>query len=107
MIENRKSFLGSPTARIRKVTDRINHTAKTVLRRDMGASRVNGSIGSARTPVFIGHYGVGFAAKRAAPQVSLGWLMTAPLLLDLLWPIFLLAGWEQVRIEPGNTAFTP
>src|SRR5580704_6715491 len=27
--------------------------------------------------------------------------------LDLLWPLFLLAGWEQVRIDPGNTAFTP
>jgi membrane-bound metal-dependent hydrolase YbcI (DUF457 family) len=33
--------------------------------------------------------------------------MAAPNLLDLLWPIFLLLGWEQVRIEPGNTAFTP
>jgi len=27
--------------------------------------------------------------------------------LDLLWPIFLLTGLEHVRIEPGNTAFTP
>jgi membrane-bound metal-dependent hydrolase YbcI (DUF457 family) len=25
----------------------------------------------------------------------------------LLWPIFLLFSWEQVRIDPGNTAFTP
>ena len=29
------------------------------------------------------------------------------MLLDLLWPFFLLAGWEQVRLDPGNTAFTP
>jgi len=33
--------------------------------------------------------------------------MAAPLALDLLWPLFLLAGLEQVRIDPGNTAFTP
>lgn len=57
--------------------------------------------------MFIGHCAVGFAAKRAAPQASLGVLMTAPFLLDLLWPVFLLAGWEQVRIEPGNTVVTP
>jgi membrane-bound metal-dependent hydrolase YbcI (DUF457 family) len=57
--------------------------------------------------MFIGHYAVGFAAKRAAPNTSLGLLMAAPILLDLLWPIFLLAGWERVRIDPGNTAFTP
>jgi membrane-bound metal-dependent hydrolase YbcI (DUF457 family) len=57
--------------------------------------------------VFIGHFAVGFASKRAAPRASLGWLMAAPLLLDLLWPIALLAGLESVRIDPGNTAFTP
>ncbi len=33
--------------------------------------------------------------------------MAAPTLLDLLWPIFLAIGWEQVRIDPGNTAVTP
>jgi hypothetical protein len=33
--------------------------------------------------------------------------MAAPVLLDLLWPIFLAAGWEQVRIDPGNSAVTP
>ncbi len=57
--------------------------------------------------MFIGHFAVGLASKRAAPRASLGVLMAAPNLLDLLWPIFLLLGWEQVRIEPGNTAFTP
>ena len=57
--------------------------------------------------MFIGHYAVGFAAKRFAPQTSLGVLIASTLLLDLLWPLFVLAGWEQVRIEPGNTAFTP
>ncbi len=57
--------------------------------------------------MFIGHFAVGFAAKRAAPRASLGPLLAAPLLLDLLWPIFVLLGWERVRIEPGYTAFNP
>lgn len=34
-------------------------------------------------------------------------LLGATMFLDLLWPIFLLLGWEQVRIDPGNTRFTP
>lgn len=57
--------------------------------------------------MFIGHIGVGFAAKRAAPRSSLGILMAAALLLDFLWPVFVLSGVEHVRIEPGNTAVTP
>jgi hypothetical protein len=57
--------------------------------------------------MFIGHFAAGFASKRIAPRASLGWLIAAPLLLDGLWPFFLAAGWEQVRIEPGNTAFSP
>ena len=55
--------------------------------------------------MFIGHFAVGFAAKPLAPRASLGTLMTAPLLLDLLWPVFLLLGFEQVRIVPGDSAF--
>jgi len=57
--------------------------------------------------VFIGHFAVGFAAKRLAPRASLGVLMAAPLFADLLWPIFLIAGIETVRIDPGNTVVTP
>jgi hypothetical protein len=57
--------------------------------------------------MFIGHFAVGFACKRLAPRASLGALMAAPLFLDLLWPLFLIAGLESVRIDPGNTAFTP
>ncbi|MGE5647710.1 MAG: metal-dependent hydrolase [Acidobacteriota bacterium] len=57
--------------------------------------------------MFIGHIAVGLAAKRLAPRTSLGLLIAAPLALDLLWPVFVLAGWERVRIEPGNTAFAP
>src|SRR5580765_1684017 len=57
--------------------------------------------------MFIGHFAVGLAAKRVAPSVSLGTLFVACELVDLLWPVFLLAGIERVRIDPGNTAFTP
>jgi membrane-bound metal-dependent hydrolase YbcI (DUF457 family) len=55
--------------------------------------------------VFIGHFAVGFASKRAAPRASLGVLMAAPLFLDLLWPIFLIGGIESVRIEPNPNRF--
>jgi membrane-bound metal-dependent hydrolase YbcI (DUF457 family) len=57
--------------------------------------------------MFIGHFAVGFAAKKIAPRASLALLLSAPLFLDMLWPIFVLAGWEQVRIDPGNTRYTP
>jgi hypothetical protein len=57
--------------------------------------------------MFIGHFAVGFAAKAAAPRTSLGALIAAACGADLLWPILLLAGIEKVRIDPGNTAFTP
>lgn len=57
--------------------------------------------------MLIGHFAVAFAAKRAVPRVSLGVLVAATELIDLLWPLFLFAGWESVRIDPGNTAFTP
>jgi hypothetical protein len=55
--------------------------------------------------MFVGHYAVGLAAKRFAPRTSLGLLIAAPLLLDLLWPIFLLIGWEQVSIQPNPNPF--
>jgi len=48
---------------------------------------------------------VGLAAKKFAPGASLGALMAAPILLDLLWPFFLLLGWEQVAIEPARNPF--
>ena len=57
--------------------------------------------------MFIGHYAVAFAVKKAAPKVSLGTLFLAVQFLDLLWPILVLLGLEHMRIDPGNTAFTP
>jgi membrane-bound metal-dependent hydrolase YbcI (DUF457 family) len=57
--------------------------------------------------MFVGHLAVAFAGKRLRPEVSLGWYVAAATTLDLLWPLFLLAGIEHVRIVPGATAFTP
>lgn len=57
--------------------------------------------------MFLGHFALGFAAKSAAPQVSLGTLFLAAQFIDLLWPTFLFMGLERVRIEPGATAVVP
>src|SRR5213595_1512436 len=55
--------------------------------------------------VFIGHYALALAAKRAAPRASLGTLFAATSLADLLWPVFLLLGWEQAHVVPGPNPF--
>ena len=57
--------------------------------------------------MFIGHYAVALGAKRVSPGVSLGTLFLATQMVDLLWPLFLLLGFEHVRIDPGNTVMTP
>ncbi|MBL7959242.1 hypothetical protein JNL27_03285 [bacterium] len=57
--------------------------------------------------MFVGHYAVALAAKKAAPKVSLGTLFLAAQFVDLLWPLLLLFGLEHVRIDPGNTILTP
>jgi hypothetical protein len=57
--------------------------------------------------VFIGHFAVAFAAKRAAPELSLGTLFLAAQLADLAWPTLALLGVERLEIRPGITAVTP
>ncbi|HNO99700.1 MAG TPA: hypothetical protein PKM83_08155 [Ferruginibacter sp.] len=52
--------------------------------------------------MFIGHFGIGFGAKKAAPAVSLGTLFLAAQFLDLLWPVLLLLGIEHAEIKPGT-----
>jgi membrane-bound metal-dependent hydrolase YbcI (DUF457 family) len=54
--------------------------------------------------MFIGHFAVAFAAKPAAPWVSLPMLIVAAVLADLLWIVFFLTGLEQVEIAPGLMA---
>jgi hypothetical protein len=57
--------------------------------------------------VFVGHLAVALTATRIEPRAPFGALVGAAFGLDLLWPPLLLLGVEQVRIDPGNTAFTP
>jgi hypothetical protein len=57
--------------------------------------------------MFIGHFGVAFAAKRLVPRTSLATLILAAQFLDFLWPIFLVLGFEHVRIVPGITKVQP
>lgn len=52
--------------------------------------------------MFLGHYGLALGLKRAEPKVSLGTLFVAVQLADILWGIFLLLGWEHVRILPDD-----
>jgi hypothetical protein len=55
--------------------------------------------------MFIGHFALGLAAKRAAPRISLGTLFAASQLPDLVWPVLVAAGVEQVRIVPDGAPF--
>src|SRR5688572_9739144 len=55
--------------------------------------------------MFVGHYAVGLVAKRFAPRTSLGILIAAPILLDLIWPILVLIGWEHISIVDSPNPF--
>ncbi|RPI67579.1 MAG: hypothetical protein EHM43_07465, partial [Ignavibacteriae bacterium] len=57
--------------------------------------------------MFLGHFGVAFAAKKIEPRLSLGTLVAAAIFVDLLWPLFLILGLEHVAIVPGITLMTP
>ena len=57
--------------------------------------------------MFVGHYGVSFAAKSAAKQIPLWLLFIAVQFVDVLWAVFVLLGIEKVRIVPGITASNP
>jgi membrane-bound metal-dependent hydrolase YbcI (DUF457 family) len=57
--------------------------------------------------MFVGHLSVALATNATSPRIPLWSLVAASFGLDLLWPMLLLAGIETVRVDPGNTAFTP
>jgi hypothetical protein len=57
--------------------------------------------------MFVGHLALALAAKRADRATPLVWYVAGANLVDLVWPLLLIAGVERVRIEPGATAFTP
>lgn len=54
--------------------------------------------------MFLGHFAVAFASKKAAKQVSLGTAFLAAQWLDLLWPVLLLTGTETVTLAPAGSA---
>ncbi len=57
--------------------------------------------------MFLGHYGVALAAKGLDKKTSLGTMFIASQFIDLIWPLFVVTGIEKVKIEVGNTVFTP
>ena len=57
--------------------------------------------------MFVGHLALGLAAKKQAPAVNLGWLVAGVCALDLVWPLFVIAGIEHVHADATATAFTP
>ncbi|MES1205192.1 MAG: hypothetical protein ABUS79_04570, partial [Pseudomonadota bacterium] len=57
--------------------------------------------------MFVGHFAVALAAKRATPRLPLALLFAAVQFLDILWPLFIAVGVEHARIVPGITAASP
>jgi len=57
--------------------------------------------------MFVGHYGVSFAAKKLDPRIPLWHLFIAVQWLDVVWAPLVLLGVERVRIVPGITASNP
>lgn len=57
--------------------------------------------------MFVGHYGVSFATKKADPSIPLWVLFLAAQWLDVMWGPLVLLGIERVRIVPGFTATNP
>src|SRR5215831_18714928 len=53
--------------------------------------------------MFVGHYGVSFAAKPLAVQVPLWIWFIATQWLDVVWSILVLMGVERMRVVPGFT----
>jgi len=54
--------------------------------------------------VFVGHFAASLVAKRTAPAIPLGTLVFAAMLPDILWCLFMLAGFEWVRFGSGSGA---
>jgi len=57
--------------------------------------------------MFVGHYSVAFAAKKADASIPLWVLFLAVQWLDVMWAPLVLLGIEKVRIVPGFTATNP
>ncbi len=54
--------------------------------------------------MLVGHFAVGFTAKRFEPAISLGTLVLAAMIADLLWCVFMIGGIEHVQFKSGMGA---
>jgi hypothetical protein len=57
--------------------------------------------------MFIGHYGISFAAKSLDDKIPLWLLFLAAQLVDIGWAVLILSGHERARITPGLMAASP
>jgi len=55
----------------------------------------------------LGHYAVGFALKKAEPELPLGMLLLGVNLMDILLGILMLSGIEHARFAPAMTGVYP
>lgn len=55
--------------------------------------------------MFIGHFAVGIAGRRLTPRTGLGWWFVSVVLLDALWPVFLLVGLEHAQLSGSSNPF--
>ncbi len=53
--------------------------------------------------MFVGHYGVSYAARSLAPRVPLWVLFIATQWMDVVWSVLVLLGIEKLNIVPGFT----
>jgi hypothetical protein len=52
--------------------------------------------------MFVGHFALGFGAKKVAPMVSLGTLFLAAQFADVLWPTLLMPRATRARTKAGD-----
>jgi hypothetical protein len=53
--------------------------------------------------MFVGHYGVSYAAKSIEPRVPLWVWFIAVQWMDVVWSVLVLLGVEKLHIVPGFT----
>jgi membrane-bound metal-dependent hydrolase YbcI (DUF457 family) len=57
--------------------------------------------------MFIGHFGAGMALKKLSPSTSLGTLLLAADLPDVIFPILMLAGIEEAKVSADTARLMP
>ena len=53
--------------------------------------------------MLVGHFAISLLGKRIEPKLSVGTLMFAAMLPDVLWCLFMIVGLEQIRVNSGST----